>query len=204
MTSKRDMDPWPDGHDVNASRKLRYWSTREVLLRIAWEYIGSPIFRITPRPLWEVRVALLRLFGGVVGKGVHICPSVRIAIPWNLHIGDLSAVGEYTTLYSLGKIRVGLRATISQGSHLCAGTHDYTELDFPLRKADIVIGNGAWICADAFIGPDVTIGDLAIVGARAVVMRDVMPSAIVVGNPARRVGTRVSFKSRDDDNCGPT
>ncbi|WP_353829491.1 hypothetical protein [Mesorhizobium sp.] len=60
----------------------------------------------------------------------------------------------------------------------------------PLTKPPISIGAGAWICADAFIGPGVTIGERAVVGARAVVVRDVGPNLVVVGNPARSVGTR--------------
>jgi len=54
----------------------------------------------------------------------------------------------------------------------------------------IVIHNQAWICADAFVGPGVTVGEGAIVGARAVVMKNVEPWAIVAGNPARFVKKR--------------
>jgi putative colanic acid biosynthesis acetyltransferase WcaF len=47
-----------------------------------------------------------------------------------------------------------------------------------------------WICTDAFVGPGVTVGEGAIVGARAVVVKDVPPRAIMVGNPARMVRFR--------------
>jgi len=53
-----------------------------------------------------------------------------------------------------------------------------------------VIGSDAWICAYAFVGPGVTFGEGAIVGARAVAMKDVQPRSIVVGNPARETRTR--------------
>ncbi|MFD0982572.1 acyltransferase [Tropicimonas aquimaris] len=46
------------------------------------------------------------------------------------------------------------------------------------------MGPDAWVCADAYIGPGVTIGGRAIVGARAVATRDVAENTIVVGNPA--------------------
>jgi putative colanic acid biosynthesis acetyltransferase WcaF len=59
-----------------------------------------------------------------------------------------------------------------------------------LVKAEIEIGDEAWICADAFVGPGVRVGRSAIVGARAVAVRDVAERAIVVGNPARLVGYR--------------
>jgi putative colanic acid biosynthesis acetyltransferase WcaF len=110
---------------------------------------------------------------------------VRITIPWNLEVGDEAAIGDRVILYALGPIRIGRQATISQLAHLCAGTHDFTRPDMPLVKLPIEIGEGAWICADAFIGPGVVVGTRAVAGARAVVMKDVEPGVIVVGNPAR-------------------
>ncbi len=133
---------------------------------------------------------MLRLFGAKIGANVHIHPDVRIAIPWNIAIGKDSAIGERAILYALGPISIGERVTISQNAHLCAGTHDFRRTDMLLLKPPIAVGNDSWICADAFVGPSVTIGEAAVVGACAVVMRDVPPRAVVVGNPARKVGTR--------------
>jgi putative colanic acid biosynthesis acetyltransferase WcaF len=106
-------------------------------------------------------------------------------IPWNISIDAETAVGDRVILYALGPICIGRQATVSQGAHLCAGTHDHRRLDMPLVKRPISIGDGAWICADAFVGPGVSVGDYAIVGARAVVMKNVPMAKIVVGNPAR-------------------
>lgn len=106
-------------------------------------------------------------------------------MPWNLNLGAQCAVGDRAILYALGKIEIGARATVSQGAHLCAGSHDLTVASRPLIKPPIVIGEDAWICADAFVGPDVRIGEGAVVGARAVVMRDVPKRRVAVGNPAR-------------------
>jgi putative colanic acid biosynthesis acetyltransferase WcaF len=105
-------------------------------------------------------------------------------------IRDEATIGHRVILYALGPITIGARATVSQNAHLCAGTHDHRRRDFALLKQPIVIGEGAWICADAFVGPNVRVGDFAIVGARGVAMRDVAPWAIVAGNPARKVGQR--------------
>ena len=87
-------------------------------------------------------------------------------------------------------LKIGRLATISQYAHLCAGTHDYTDPRFPLLRPPITIGDEVWICADAFVGPDVTVGDRSIVGARATVMKDVPSDQIVAGNPAQLVKTR--------------
>lgn len=60
----------------------------------------------------------------------------------------------------------------------------------PGRKGDTVVGNDVWIGAEAMIMPGVTIGDGAIVSARAVVVEDVAPYAIVGGNPAKPLRKR--------------
>lgn len=153
---------------------------------MAWA-LAQPLFVWSPRPFWRWRRWLLRRFGARIGSEVHIHPSVRITIPWNLTIGDQTAVGDRAILYALGPISVGARSTISQGAHLCAGTHDWRRPDMPLLKPPIQVGDNVWICADAFIGPGVTVGDGAIIGARSVAMRDVEGSTVVGGNPAREI-----------------
>lgn len=152
-------------------------------MRVLWS-LAVPLFYFSPRPFWVWRCYILRLFGANLGKEVHIYPSVRITMPWNIQIGDQSAVGDRAILYALGPIEIGKRVTISQGAHLCAGTHDWRQPDRPLLKSGIVIRDDVWVCADAFIGPGITIGTESIVGARAVAMKNVAPRTTVIGNPA--------------------
>lgn len=172
--------------DVPANRAARKWSRREQIGRLLWG-LALPLFRLSPRPLWGWRRGLLRLFGANVARHVHVYPTVRIAIPWNLDLGAQCAIGDHAILYALGPISIGERATVSQGAHVCAGTHDLADPARPLLKPPIRIGPDAWICADAFVGPGVSVGRGAIVGARAVVVRDVDDGTTVVGNPARVV-----------------
>lgn len=175
--------------DIAANRRASKWTNVEKAGRILWA-MSRPLFFLSPRPLWAWRSYLLRLFGARIGRRAHVAPTVRIAIPWNLSIGDDASVGDKVILYNLGSIHIGATATISQNAHICAGTHDYKRPDFPLLKQPIFIEQGAWICADAFVGPNITIGEFAIVGARAVVTRNVEASAIVAGNPARIIKVR--------------
>lgn len=179
--------------DIQGNRSAVKWTAMELLGRLLWA-VSRSFFAWSPRPFWGWRNALLRLFGARIGSHVHIYPSARIAIPWNLSISDRAAVGDGAIIYNLGPILIDADVTVSQFAHLCAGTHDFRRRDFPLIKSTIQIGKGAWICADAFVGPDVTIGAFAIVGARAVVVRDVAPWVIVGGNPARVIGARPQFK----------
>jgi putative colanic acid biosynthesis acetyltransferase WcaF len=136
---------------------------------------------------------LLLLFGASLEADVRIRRTVRIECPWNLSIGRDSAVGDHTILYCLGPVRIGNRVAISQGAHICAGTHDYRFRSMPLVRASITILDDAWICADAFVGPGVVVHEGTILGARAVAMRSLEPWSIYLGNPAVLAKQRPRF-----------
>lgn len=174
---------------VKANRKVRHYSWKELSFRVLWGF-GRQFFRLTPRPCFAIRRSILRLFGAKVGKKVRIYPSTHIYFPWKLRIEDGSAIGECALIYSLGEVTIGERTVISQRTHLCAGTHDYRYPSMPLLRPPIRIGNDVWVCADAFIGPNIKIADYAIVAARAVVVKDVNPNEIVGGNPAKFIKKR--------------
>ena len=57
---------------------------------------------ICPRSFFSWRSFLLRLFGAKIGRKVHIYPSVKIYLPWNLEIDDYSCIGEWSLIYNLG------------------------------------------------------------------------------------------------------
>ena len=175
--------------DIKENRLARKYSQGEMTRRVLWTF-AQPFFRFSPRPCFGWRRFLLRCFGAKIGQSVHVYPSATIYFPWNLKAGDESAIGEHVFIYNLGRVTLGSRVTISHRAHLCAGTHDHTKRDFPLLRLPIVVESDAWICADAFVGPGVTVGEGAIVGARAVAIKDVTPRTIVVGNPARESKSR--------------
>jgi putative colanic acid biosynthesis acetyltransferase WcaF len=183
------MSASPPALDVSANRRASRYTSGENLRRILWA-LATPAFRLSPRPFFAWRRWLLRLFGAQVGRQVHVYPSTRITMPWNLAIGDWSALGEDVLVYNLGLVTIGSRATVSLRAHLCAGTHDHRRPDMPLLKVPVSIGDQAWICADAFVGPGVTVGEGAVVAARGVAVRDVDAWTIMAGNPARIVGQR--------------
>jgi putative colanic acid biosynthesis acetyltransferase WcaF len=159
------------------------FSLRNRLGRVLWHIVAFLLFRFSPKPLHEWRSFLLRCFGARVGRSVHVYPGVVIWAPWNLDLGDECGIAGGAILYSQGKITVGYRAVISQGAHLVTGTHDYTKPGFPLFTKPIDIGAQVWIAAEAFIHPGITIGEGAVVGARAVVTRDLPEWMICAGHP---------------------
>lgn len=175
--------------DIAGNRKAIKFDKGVLLKRLLWS-LAKPLFRFSPRRFFAWRVFLLRLFGASIGREVHFYNSVQVFAPWNLTVGDWSAIGESSLIYSVGKISIGNRATISQRAHICAGTHDYTKPDLPLITPPIIISDQTWISADAFIGPGVTVHEGAVVGARAVVFVDVPAWTVVAGNPARAIKKR--------------
>lgn len=176
--------------NIAGNRKSAKYSRKELLLRLVWG-MAIPLFRFSPRTLFAWRSFLLRLFGARVGRQVHVYNTATVYMPWNLVIGDWSCIGEHAYIYNLGMINIGSKTTISHRAHLCAGTHDYESPDLTLVKPPINVADQAWICTDSFLGPGVSIGEGAIVGARAVVTKDVDPWVIVAGNPAKAIKKRV-------------
>lgn len=161
--------------------------------RILWTF-GKFFFRNSPRIAFGYRNTILRLFGAKIGKHVHIYSSTVIWFPWNLEIGDWSAIGEETLIYNLGKVTIGEKATVSHRVHVCAGTHDYTVPALPLLRPEIRIGNQTWICANTFIGPDIEIGEGAVIGAGTVMVKDAEPWGVYAGNPAKYIKKRILKK----------
>jgi len=167
------------------------WDNR--LRRAAWNLVWLLLFRPSPRPLHRWRAFLLRLFGAQIGRGVHVYPGVRIWAPWNLAIGNKSGVGDGATLYSMGSIQIGERCVVSQGAHLCAGSHDIDSPNFQLVAAPIVLEDKVWVCAEAFLGMGVRVAQGCVIGARAVLMKSALePWTVWSGNPAapRRIRSR--------------
>lgn len=84
----------------------------------------------------------------------------------------------------MAPVRLESGAIVSQGAHLCAGMHDIEDPAFQLVVKPITIGLNAWIAAEAFVGPGVSIGEGAVLGARAVLFKSAEPNGVYVGNPA--------------------
>ena len=169
------------------------YSAREKIGRVLWALVQSTAFGLSFHSWYGWRRLLLCAFGARLDAVVRIRRTVRIECPWNLSVGHDSAIGDRVTLYCLGPVRIGARVTISQGAHLCAGTHDFARRAMPLKRPPIEVGDDAWICADAFVGPGVSVGAGAILGARGVAMRSLDPWTIHAGNPAVAMRPRPPF-----------
>jgi putative colanic acid biosynthesis acetyltransferase WcaF len=104
-----------------------------------------------------------------------------------------SYIGPDVDCYCMAKIRLGRHALISQGASLCGGTHDIRDEHFQLVVKPIFIEDNAWVAAEAFVGPGVTVGEGAVLGARGVAFRDLAPWTVYAGNPAVALKSRPQF-----------
>jgi putative colanic acid biosynthesis acetyltransferase WcaF len=180
----------PQVQDLAASRLPPGFRGRSAAYVQLWWIAQAVLVHTSPQLLYGWRRMILRLFGARIGKNVKIRPSVRITYPWKVEIGDHSWIGDGVELYSLGPIRIGSNAVVSQYSYLCAGTHDHHDRLFTIKGMPITVGDEAWVAAHSFIAPGVTIGSGAVVGARSVVLQDIPDNMLAAGHPARVRGQR--------------
>ncbi|OZV70815.1 WcaF family extracellular polysaccharide biosynthesis acetyltransferase [Winogradskyella aurantia] len=155
-----------------------------------WWLVHFFLFKPSPQFLYGWRRFLARSFGAKIGKNVLLRPSVQMTYPWKVSIGDNSWIGDEVVLYSLGNIDIGSNSVISQRSYLCTGSHDYTDVSFPIYENQIKIGNECWIATDVFVAPGVVIGDRAVIGSRSTVLKGVEEGTVNIGSPCRMIKKR--------------
>lgn len=114
----------------------------------------------------------------------------------SLTLGDFVHIGPGAMIDAAGGVEIGVGSILAPEVWIYSRTHHFGEtatalpFDNVMLAERVTLGRYVWIAARAIILPGVTIGDGAVVGAGAVVSRDVPPCAVVVGNPARIVRYR--------------
>lgn len=180
---------------VSLSKYDSSFSVSNKIGRTLWNMSYWFLFRPFALPLFRKwRILLLKCFGAEIDSTCNIYSSVRIWAPWNLKMDAYSSLGPQVDCYNQGKISIGANTTISQKTYLCASSHDITDSKHALILKPIVIEDQVWVAADAFIGPGVTVGQGAVVGARAAVFKNVEAWIVVGGNPAKKIKERVLLK----------
>lgn len=167
-------------------------SRKHQTIRLLWTVTWSLLAKPLPRSIgsgWKR--FLLKLFGAQIDSTAVVYSSARIYYPPNLIMEKYSCIASDVDCYNVAPVRIGANATVSQGAFLCTASHDITDPHNRLITAPIIIENQAWIAAAAFVGMGVTIGEGAVVGARAAVFKDVEPWTVVGGNPAKFIKKRI-------------
>jgi maltose O-acetyltransferase len=138
------------------------------------------------------RAALLRQLFGAVGDGADIQPQFACDYGYNIRIGRNAFINYNCVFLDCGPIEIGDDLQMGPAVQLYTGFHP---LDRRVRQSGlesarpIRIGDAVWIGGGAIILAGVTIGDGCVVGAGSVVVRDLPPSSLAVGNPAQIIRT---------------
>lgn len=162
------------------------------LKRLLWSLCWTVLCRPFPRSMaagWKRMV--LRAFGAKIASTAVVYASAKVFQPWMLEMADYACLAEGVDCYNAAPIRIGRNATVSQRVFLCTAGHDITDPHHHQTEAPITIGDRAWVCAEAFVGQGVTVGEGAVCAARAVVVKDVAPWTVVGGNPAKEIKKRI-------------
>jgi putative colanic acid biosynthesis acetyltransferase WcaF len=176
-------DPTSAG-GLDLSKYINRASLGAKLRRFLWGLVQSSLYRWSPKRAFAWRRFLLRMFGAKLEASSYCYPTTMIWDPARLQVGKHTAIGPGVEVYSVDRIEIGSHCTVSMQAFLCTGSHDISDPQMELTHAPIVIENGTWVCARAFIGPGVRLGEGSVVAACAVVSKDVDPWTVVAGNPA--------------------
>lgn len=171
------------------------WSFREALITRLWHFAWIFLYCWTPKRLNFWRLFLLRVFGAKIDGRPFVYSTAQVYAPFLLTLSEGATLGPHSEVYNLGPVFLGERVTLSQHAYICNGTHDLSDPDLPLLIGTINIENDVFIGANAFLLPGITIGVGAVVGACAVVTKDVEPWTVVAGNPAKFIKKRITKKS---------
>jgi putative colanic acid biosynthesis acetyltransferase WcaF len=182
MDAQVDLSKFSTGGFERGASKLK---------ELLWLVVSQMLFQLCPLKLSALKATVLRWFGASVGRGVVIKPEVKITFPWKLTLGDHVWLGEECWLLNLAPITIEDNACISQRAFLCTGNHNFNSPAFDLITKPIQVEPGAWIGANAFVGPGVTVGTHAVLTAGSVATKDLQPYGIYQGNPAVWVKERV-------------
>jgi maltose O-acetyltransferase len=132
---------------------------------------------------------LCELLGGI-GESTAIRPPFRCDYGYQTHIGSRTFANWGLIALDVGRITIGDDVQIGPSVQLLTATHP-VEAEPRLAKWEgswpITIANNVWLGGGVIVCPGVTIGENTVIGAGAVVVRDLPANVVAVGNPARVV-----------------
>ena len=165
-----------------ANRLYNYWLDFELML-LRW--VGHI-------PLHFLRRFFYRLAGMKIGKGSSIHMWANFFEPKNIEIGEDTIIGDHVFLDGRDDLKIGDHVDIASQVLIYNSEHDINSPTFSASYGKVVIGDYVFIGPRAIILPGVRVGKGAVIGAGAVVTKNVPKYAIVGGVPAKIIGDRVN------------
>jgi putative colanic acid biosynthesis acetyltransferase WcaF len=169
--------------------------TKKTKIKLAvWMLIQNTLFRWSPHKLNTFRLWLLNVFGADIKSTCFIHSKATIYMPWNLTMGERSAIDFDALIYSLDRVTIGDFVSISYKVNINTGSHDHSDPYFALITKPVTIESGAFVGTESYIAPGVTIGQMAVIGARSVVTKSMPSGMICFGHPCK------PYKKREKNN----
>lgn len=155
--------------------------------------VGSFLYNdiIGKIPSRTIRHLYLRWYLGSLAKASSVQMHCRFLHGKNVHIGK-RVVANFGCLFDGRRypIKIGDNVSIGPRASILTLGHDPYSSEFSDKGGEVDVGDYVWIAYGCIILPNVTIGRGAVIGAGAVVSKDVEPFSIMVGNPAQCIGKR--------------
>lgn len=181
QTNKVDLSTFTTGTFDKGASKIKI---------MLWFVVNALFVRASWNPFMGVKIALLRVFGAKIGKGLVIKNDVIIKSPWFLTVGDNVWLGEGCWIDNLDRVEIGNNVCISQGALLLTGNHDYKKSSFPYKNDKIILKDGVWIGAKSVVCPGVICGSHSILTVGSVATKNIDEYCIYQGNPAVKIRER--------------
>lgn len=141
-------------------------------------------------PSHTIRNFIWRSVGIKIGRNSTLHTGVKVYDPRNIVVGEGTIVGRGVFIDGRDKVSIGNHTSIASEAMIYSSEHDLTAPDFHARSEPVKIGDYVFIGPRAIILPGVTIGNLAVVAAGAVVTKNVGAGEIAGGVPAKVIGER--------------
>lgn len=141
---------------------------------------------------YEAQLAAARDLLGSTGKNVYIQPNFNCDNGKNIHVGEDFLTNYNVTILDIAPVYIGDYCMIGPNTLITTVGHPMSPRGRREKKAcgrPITIGDDVWIGGNCTILPGVTIGNNVVIGAGAVVTKDIPDNSVAVGIPARVIKT---------------
>ena len=183
---------------IRAYRKLliSIFVTTFHIFPIVIAEFGSYVFRNAPGIFgYAARYGVYKKLCRNCGRGVMISPGCIIDVPENIELGDDVTINHWCFISGAGGLKIGDGVLIGHRVSILSSEHKYKYADVPIRNSGLLlrytcIEDDVWIGANVTILAGCQVHHGAVIGAGAVVTKDVPAYSIVGGIPAKVIGYR--------------
>lgn len=154
-------------------------------------YFIQAILKYLPfRPCIALRRLIYRPFFNKIGNNVEIHDNIQFKFPKEITIGDNTKISAGCILVGAGGLFIGSDVMIGAGTKIITSSHIFSDLNAPminqgLSFKSIYVGNDVWFGFNSVVLGGVKIESGSIIGANAVINKDIEANSIVAGVPGR-------------------